>query len=272
MTQEEYVLRPRDEQEIHRLGFQHEVWREATRRVLEASGFHSGDHVLDMGCGPGYLSLELRDLVGKTGQVLSLDTSETFVGYLRNRVNQLELEGIQAEVGDLRDFPFPAHSLDGAICRWVLMFLSEPERALKNVVQALKPGAKLVIMEYVAFQSMSLWPVGEEFQKIYAAVSQLLARSGGDANFGGRVPQILEGLELEVQELLPIWRVGRPGSPLWRWLEQTQKNHTNLVDAQLITSADLKAHYEEWERCSKIQGAFFTAPPVLATIARKSTA
>lgn len=54
----------------------------------------------------------------------------------------------------------------------------------------------------------------------------------------------------DVVELLPILRVGRPGSPLWRWLEATNANHANLVDAGLLTAGELKAYYREWEERS----------------------
>ena len=95
------------------------------------------------------------------------------------------------------------------------------------------------------------------------------AGSGGDPDIGLRVPHLLTAAGFQILELLPILRVGRPGSPLWDWLDLHNRNHPNLVEAGLLTEAELDAYYREWEERSADPAAFFTAPPVLATIATK---
>jgi hypothetical protein len=94
------------------------------------------------------------------------------------------------------------------------------------------------------------------------------ADADGDTDIGGRTTQILTGAGFDIVTLLPIWRVSNPGSPLWDWLSATNKNHTNLVAAGLITASDLEAYYREWDEYSTMPNAFFTVPPLLATIAR----
>ena len=55
--------------ELQRLGRQHRFWREECRSGLQRAGFSPGDRLLDLGCGPGFCSLELAELVGPSGQV-----------------------------------------------------------------------------------------------------------------------------------------------------------------------------------------------------------
>jgi hypothetical protein len=50
MTEDSYVLRDRDRQEIERLKFQHEVWSKSTTLVLNRSGFKKDHRLLDLGC------------------------------------------------------------------------------------------------------------------------------------------------------------------------------------------------------------------------------
>jgi SAM-dependent methyltransferase len=64
MAKDEYVLRSVDRNEISRLGHQYEVWRRDTNKVFEAAGFSAGDRLLDLGCGPGFLTRDLAELVG----------------------------------------------------------------------------------------------------------------------------------------------------------------------------------------------------------------
>ncbi len=269
MPRDAYVLRPRDPEELVRLELQHRVWKDETDAVVRLAGFGEGDRLLDVGCGPGFLSFDLAERVGPNGTVVAVDGSERFIRHLRREAEARRLDTVRAVVADVRDVDLEEASFDGAICRWVLMFVAEPERVVANVARALRPGGVFAVMEYVQFRTLSLWPRGERFRRLYDAVHELIARSGGDADVGGRVPELVQRAGLDVVELRPILRVGRPGSPLWRWLEATNANHPNLVDAALLTASELEAYTREWEERAGDPGAFFVAAPVLATIARK---
>jgi len=264
-----YVLRSRDREEISRLRHQHIVWKKTTDDVLRVAGCGPGDRLLDIGCGPGFLTLDLAELVGPTGAVLAIDSSPDFVRHLRSETSRRNLSRVRAECADVMEYGFEAASCDGAIFRWVLMFLREPERLIERVVEALRPGAALAVLEYMQFRTMSLWPGGDSFARVYGAVHELIERSGGDADIGGRIPGLVQQAGLEIIDLQLITRVGRPGSALWEWLEATGKNHINLVEAGLITDSELEAYHDEWRRHSADPSAFFTSPPVLATIARR---
>lgn len=269
MAKDEYVLRSVDRNEISRLGHQYEVWRRDTNKVFEAAGFTVGDRLLDLGCGPGFLTRDLAELVGSRGSVLAVDNSEVFIAHLRGEIREHGLDQVRADVADARELELPAASLDGAFCRWVLMFVSEPQKVIENVWRALRQGGVLAVMEYAQFRSTSLWPQGRHFAQLYEKVHQMIAGSGGDADIGARVPSLVVDAGFVIEKLIPIWRVGRPSSPEWAWLEGTHPNHPKLVEAGLVTSAELDDYYREWEAASRNPAAVFTAPPVLATIARK---
>ena len=156
------------------------------------------------------------------------------------------------------------------MCRWILMFLPDPEGLIARVSRALRPGGVFVTMEYFKFLSMDLWPDGGAFRRTYDAVSRLLQARGGEPDIGGRVPALFARHGLAVEETLPVLRVGRPGSELWRWLEATHVNHTNLVGEGLLTHQALDDYYREWDEASTTPGAFFSAPPLLITVGRKA--
>lgn len=270
MNDDGYILRSREAEEVGRLGFQHGVWKGETDAVVDRAGFGPGDRLLDLGCGPGFLTLDLARRVGSDGEVLGVDASETFVGHLRGEAERLGLDRVRSEVADVRDVALDAASFDGAICRWVLMFVPEPERAIRRVAAALRPGGVFAAMEYAQFRSISLWPDGRRFRAIYAAVHRRIAEAGGDADIGARLPAMLVDAGFEILDVLPFWRVGRPGSDLWRWLEGTHANHAGVVGGGLVTREEIDEFFREWEEHASNPSAFFTAPPLLATIARRS--
>jgi ubiquinone/menaquinone biosynthesis C-methylase UbiE len=264
-----YVLRRRDAEEIARLGLQHQVWQEPTRRALDDAGFAPGDAVADLGCGPGYLTLELAERVGPSGRVLGIDSSPRFIRTLQARATQAGAAQVEAILGDVRDQVAAAASLDGAICRWTLMFVPEPQRVLAQVAAALRPGGTFLVMEYSEFLSMALHPVGSAFARTYGAVHQLIASAGGDASLGDRLPSMVVDAGLDVVDVHTVRREGRPGDPMWRWLEATHRNHGNLVEAGLLSAAELGEYYREWGHASVGEDAYFTAPPLRVVMARK---
>lgn len=266
---DQYVLRSRDEEEIARLAFQHEVWSEPTRRAMDDAGFGSGDTVADLGCGPGFVTLELAQRVGRSGRVLGVDSSPRFVRFLEGRASQAGAPQVEPVLGDVRDEVAAAGSLDGAVCRWTLMFVPEPERALARVAASLRSGGTFLAMEYGQFLTMALHPTGPAFARTYRAVHQLIASAGGDADIGDRLPSMVEDAGMDVVDARSVTREGRPGDPLWRWLEATHRNHGNLVDAGLLSAVELEEYYREWDHASRDEGAYFTAPPVRVVRARK---
>ena len=68
MAETEYILGT-NEDEIDRLHLQHRVWRERMLDCWRRAGIGLGQTVVDVGCGPGFASLDLAAIVGPAGQV-----------------------------------------------------------------------------------------------------------------------------------------------------------------------------------------------------------
>jgi SAM-dependent methyltransferase len=207
--------------------------------------------------------------VGPEGRVLALDTSEMFIHSLRGEAAARQWGQITAHAADAAEYGLPEASLDGAICRWVLMFLPDPGKVIERVARALRPGGVLAVMEYALLRSISLWPKAESFDRLYDAAHALIREAGGDADLGGRIPELARNAGLDTFDLLPFWRVGRPGSPLWEWAEAVNRNHANLVSEGLLTAEQLVEYERDWATRSADPAAVFTAPPVLVTLARR---
>ena len=113
--------------ELERLGRQHAFWREECRSGLKRAGFGAGDRLLDLGCGPGFCSLELAELVGPSGRVLGLDLSPVYIEHLQQLAqgqNLSQLQGLAMDLATPQPLPEAGH-WDGAWCRWLWMFLPQ---------------------------------------------------------------------------------------------------------------------------------------------------
>ena len=117
MTEENEYLLGTDDDELRRLGFQHQVWARAAADAWDRGGFGPGHHVLDLGCGPGYATLDLARLVGATGRVTAVDVSTRFVAHLQARITALGVVNVSAAVQDVEALDLPPEHFDGAYAR-----------------------------------------------------------------------------------------------------------------------------------------------------------
>ncbi len=265
----EYVLRERDDEEFSRLKFQHQVWKEETDFAVEKCKVNEGDKIIDLGCGPGYLSYDLLELIGDSGEIYCMDNSEKFIASIKKQKIK-NIEPIRMDIrNDLLKYPQLIGKIDKAFCRWVLMFIGDVEKIINDIYTMLKPGGKFISMEYFNFQQISVFPQSESFDRIYQGVWKLIKQNGGNPDIGNDIYKMMSSAGFRNIEIFPLFKTGKVNSPAWKWLEQTNDNHQNLVKAGLIDQNDLERFYSDWEEKSGNEFSFITAPPFMITIGEK---
>ena len=86
-------------QRLLRLG---QIYQPFTRRLLVEAGVTTSMSVLDVGCGPGEVSLLAAELVGETGRVLGIDASVDMLEVAQTRVQTVGLKHVTFQAADLR--------------------------------------------------------------------------------------------------------------------------------------------------------------------------
>jgi ubiquinone/menaquinone biosynthesis C-methylase UbiE len=268
MTDErEYVLGT-DDEELARLGLQHRAWRVAALEGFANGGFLPGMKLLDLGAGPGWVTVDLAELVGPKGRITAVEISPRFAKHLRATAAARGLGNVDVIEGDAEALELPAASLDGAWTRWVLAFLKRPERAVAAVARALKPGARFVIHEYVAYDSMRVAPRSAAFDTVVKAVITSWRASGGEPDRALELPDMLEsaGLELTSVRMLPT--VARPTDLRWLWPDSFYKSYLpTLVKGGWVTQETERTFWVDWKDRATRPGAYFVGPTVLETVA-----
>lgn len=112
---------------------------------LQLVGLSEGMDALDAGAGTGAVARVMSDLVGTTGSVTALDQSETRIA--AGRELAAGLENIVFHQADLYDTGLPSDKFDLVWSRFVFEYLSEPERALEELVRITTPGGKVVLAD-----------------------------------------------------------------------------------------------------------------------------
>jgi SAM-dependent methyltransferase len=203
--------------EIERLGLQHLVWRPRASDAWRRAGFTVGQHLLDIGCGPGYATLDLAAIVGAGGKVTAIDRSPKFLEVIKARLDKQSLRNVETIEVDLDQGALPKLDADGAWCRWVFTFLTNPRALLKAIHGALKPGATLVVYEYFNYSSWSLSPRQPGLAEFVQLVISSWRKSGGEPDIGLELMSWLPQEGFAIRELRPIVDVIGPRDFIWQW-------------------------------------------------------
>jgi SAM-dependent methyltransferase len=117
--------------------------------VAEAARIRPGQRVLDVACGTGVLAREVASRVGPSGHVVGIDPSPGMISVARQRAATIEWrEGVAERL------PFPDQSFDAVVSQFGLMFFTDPNNALREMLRVLAPGGQLAIAVWDAVESM----------------------------------------------------------------------------------------------------------------------
>jgi SAM-dependent methyltransferase len=120
---------------------------EEAQQLAHLMGLRSGMVVGDVGAGSGYHTVRLSRLVGPSGAVVAQDVRPDYLADLARRVKQLRLTNVKIALGEPHDPRLPAASLDAAILVHMYHEIAEPYAFLYNLAPALKPGARVGIVD-----------------------------------------------------------------------------------------------------------------------------
>jgi arsenite methyltransferase len=96
-----------------------------------------GESVIDIGCGPGYLSESMAEAVSPGGRVLGLDISKDILEFARRRNANPSLSYRQ---GDAMALSEPDGSFDVAVSMQVLEYIPDADLGMREMARVLKPG------------------------------------------------------------------------------------------------------------------------------------
>jgi ubiquinone/menaquinone biosynthesis C-methylase UbiE len=116
--------------------------------MLKALGVKPGQTICDMGCGNGFYTLKLAEIVGDKGLVYAVDIQQEMLRLLEARAEKTNRKNIKPVLGSLIDPRLPEGKIDLILCVDVYHEFSHPEHMLAAMHKALNKDGRLVLVEF----------------------------------------------------------------------------------------------------------------------------
>jgi len=116
--------------------------------MLANLGLKRGMTVCDMGCGNGFHTLQIAELVGEKGQVVGVDVQPEMLKLLRERMEEKAIENVIPILGSFHNPRLPLDSIDLILLVDVYHEFSHPEHMLEAMRKSLKPDGVIVLVEF----------------------------------------------------------------------------------------------------------------------------
>jgi demethylmenaquinone methyltransferase/2-methoxy-6-polyprenyl-1,4-benzoquinol methylase len=140
----------------------HRIWK---RVAIELSGVRPGQQILDVAGGTGDLTSRFSREVGPSGKVVLSDINSSMLGTGRDRLLDEGVCGnVEFVLADAEALPFRESSFDCVTIAFGLRNVTHKERALASMLRVLKPGGRLLVLEFSK-------PTSEFLGKLYDAYS-----------------------------------------------------------------------------------------------------
>lgn len=124
----------------------HRLWK---RFTIDASAVRPGNKVLDLAGGTGDLTKKFSEIVGENGQVVLADINDSMIKVGREKLhNQGYVGNIEYVQANAEALPFADNTFDLVTIAFGLRNVTNKENALASIFRVLKPGGRLLVLEF----------------------------------------------------------------------------------------------------------------------------
>jgi ubiquinone/menaquinone biosynthesis C-methylase UbiE len=187
-------------EEMERLNTQAEEFSDFVSEALRKLNVCSGMTVADIGCGTGYVSMMMSNLVGLNGKVVGLDANFNALEYCKRLADKNKKKNLEFVIGDAQQMEFLPAIFDAVYSRFLLQHLKEPKKCLHEMIRITKPNG-LVMTEDCDLRLWMVEPQDKYIEELWTWYEFIVRQKGSDPTIGIKLYNMFvnEGLQPKVE-------------------------------------------------------------------------
>lgn len=265
---EDYILGV-NRKELERLEFQNGVWKKVTDEFIIRSGLTKGMKCLDVGAGPGFVSMDLLNIVGPQGEVTALEPSKLYLEHFKNYCEEKSVTNVKFINSIVEESELPENYYDFIFARWVISFVPDAELFLSKLYKALKPGGIIALQDY-NYEGITRHPMTEIFKDVPDAVRKYWLKGGGDPYIALRIPELFKKAGLTLVDYKPHVLSGDKNSDVFEWAHKFFSVHFDVMAKMgAISSREADEMLQDWLEHRYESNAIFFSPIVVDMAGKK---
>ena len=232
---------------------------------------HSGQRLLDVGCGPGTVTTGLARAVAP-GLVTGLDAAPDVLAAARQHAAETGPDNLEFVEGNVYALNYPDDTFDIVYANQLLQHLSDPVAALREMRRVLRPGGLLAVRD-ADYATMQPHPKFSEFERWNALYHQVAYANNAEPDAGRKLPSWARAagfiqIETHPNVVLLEAEEARIWGEAWSQRILHSAVATQALEYNLATQTDLNALSIAWQTWSQHPEALFEFIQI-ALIARK---
>lgn len=256
------------DEELERIETQAKFLEDNTYDLFRRVGVKEGMHCADIGCGTGEVALMLAKLVGNTGHVTGLDSSEKAIEICNKKARERNQGNVKFLTGEAYDTKLN-DKFDLVYSRFLLEHLNEPQKAITEMLRLAKSGATLIFED----SDNSVWysyPEDESVQQLRMLYSKLAKLMGSDDSFGRKLYKLLHQAGLEPVVEVHSLCITKQNPDLWyATIKVVERLREYIIGFKVTESSQFDQMMTGLKNFFKSDDAVFVYPLTFRAVVKK---
>nr|WP_225753784.1 methyltransferase domain-containing protein [Actinotalea sp. Marseille-Q4924] len=255
--------------DVYTHGHHRSVVRSHARRTAATSAAYllpflqPGQRVLDVGCGPGSITVDLARAVSP-GEVVGVDRARAAVDLTRDAAGAADLPNLSAEVADVLDLPFDDASFDVVHAHQVLQHVPDPVAALREMRRVTRPGGVVAVRD-ADYAATTWYPPSAGLDEWLALYHEVTEANRTEADAGRRLLHWALEAGFRADRLTPgasAWCFATPEDRAWwagTWAERVTSSGfaEHALREGLADDVALESLAEAWREWGEAPDGWF---------------
>ncbi len=222
-----------------------------------------GSRLLDVGCGPGTITMDLAELVGRDGRVTALERTEDALELARGEAARRGTANVDFAVGDVQSLDLPDDTFDVVHAHQVLQHVDDPVQALREMRRVCRPGG-LVAARESDYSAFTWFPESSELDRWLEVYLRVARSNHAEPDAGRRLLSWAQEAGFgDVTAGSSTWCYSTPMDRAWwggLWADRIVDSDLarQAVDRGIATAAELAWIADGWRRWAEQDAGWFS--------------